>query len=200
MNIVRNLITFKIGWVACVMFAAAGQPLLSLLSVAAVVALHLSTVAAPAKETLLLLLASLLGLVWESALVAFGLVEYAGANGAWLAPAWIIAMWTLFATTINYGLSWVKRFWVYAALAGAIGGPMAFWGGSRMGAVVFPDLTAALLVIGIGWAFLLPLLALLAESITDSTLFEPGYQRRGLPVPRVAAQVQSLVNRGEAIR
>jgi hypothetical protein len=200
MNVLKNLVLFKLGWVACVMFAAAGKPLLSLLSVVAVVLIHLPQLAAPAKEALLLATAVLLGLVWESALVALGIVQYPGHEHAWLAPVWILAMWALFATTINHGLAWVKRYWVYAALAGGIGGPMAFYAGANLGAVTFPNTTIALVVIGAGWAVLLPLLALLSESIIDSTLFEPrGEARSTAPSARLAAQVQSLVQRGDAL-
>ncbi|MEJ2534421.1 MAG: DUF2878 domain-containing protein [Gammaproteobacteria bacterium] len=200
MNILRNLVLFKLGWIGCVMFAAAGKPWLSLLSVLIVVALHLPQLAAPLKEALLLATAVLIGLLWESALVALGIVEYPGHDHAWLAPVWILAMWALFATTINHGLAWVKRYWVYAALAGAIGGPMAFYAGANLGAVAFPNTTLAMVVIGAGWAVLLPLLALLADTIIDSTLFEPRDRSRpAAPSARLAAQVQSLVQRGDAL-
>ena len=200
MNVLKNLVLFKLGWVACVMFAAAGRPWLSLLSVGVVVLLHLPQLAAPAKEALLLGAAVLLGLAWESSLVALGIVQYPGHEHAWLAPAWILAMWALFATTINHGLAWVKRYWLYAALAGGIGGPMAFYAGANLGAVSFPNMPLALTVIGIGWAVLLPLLALIAETIIDSTLFEPkAGERPTAPSARLAAQVQSLVQRGDAL-
>ena len=71
-------------------------------------------------------------------------------------------MWVLFATTLNIGLKWVKRHWLLAAAAGAVGGPMAFFGGERLGAVILDDATVSLAVIGIGWAVLLPVLASLA--------------------------------------
>lgn len=201
MNIIQNLVSFKIGWVACVMFAAAGMPLLSLASVATVLVLHLLTVPAPAKEALLVVCAMAIGLAWESGLVALGLVSYTGHSGAWWAPMWIVAMWALFATTINHGLAWVKKYWVYAVLAGAIGGPMAFYGGAGLGAVSFTNTPLSLAIIGIGWALMLPLLALVAETIIDSSMLEPGVRKhRGMPAVRLAAQVQSLVNRGDAIR
>lgn len=201
MNIIQNLVSFKIGWVACVMFAAAGMPLLSIASVAAVIVLHLMTVAAPAKESLLLLGAIAIGLLWESGLVAMGLVGYTGHSSSWAAPLWIVAMWALFATTINHGLAWVKKFWVYAVLAGGIGGPMAFYGGAKLGAVTFEQTGLALLVIGAGWALLLPLLALLAETIIDSEILEPREEVKPAPAPlRLVTQVQALLNRGDAIQ
>lgn len=176
-HMIKNLAFFKIGWVACVMFAAAGEPLLATLSVAAVAVVHLVSVKVPVKEALLLLVAAVIGLGWESFMVWTGLVQFPGYESSLLAPYWIVAMWVLFATTINHGLSWAKRnLWV-AALAGLLGGPMAFFGGMNLGAVEFSHTAAALVVIGLGWALLLPVLTLVADTIIDSSLLEPGSGR-----------------------
>jgi len=172
-HILKNLVCFKIGWVACVMFAAAGKPGFAALSVAAVAAVHLVSIKIPLKEILLLVTAALMGLAWESFMVWSGLVVYPGHQAELLAPYWIVAMWVLFATTINHGLSWTKRSWWVASLAGLFGGPMAFFGGMNLGAVEFSNTWAALLVIGIGWGVLLPVLVRIADYIIDSPWLEP---------------------------
>lgn len=172
---IQNLAFFKVGWVACIMFAAAGKPVLSLLSVAIVAAIHLVRVAVPAKEAFFLLCAGLIGFAWESIVVNTGLLQYSGAaESARLAPAWIVAMWILFGTVINHGMSWLKRNWMIAALSGLIGGPLAFYSGSAMNAVQFSDTAAALALLGLGWAVLLPTLCLVSDTLTDSDLLEPG--------------------------
>jgi hypothetical protein len=176
---IRNLVLFKLGWVACVMLAAAGQPVMATLAVAAVVAVHLAAVPVKSKESILLVSAALIGMTWESLLVRFGIVGYPGyADTAGLAPYWIVAMWVLFATTINHGLRWIKRSWVVASGAGLIGGPLAFFSGAQLGAVEFSNTPLALASIAVGWAVLLPILALVADTIIDSAWLEP---RDGLP-------------------
>ena len=173
-NVVKNLVLFKLGWVACVLFAAAGKPLLATLAVAVVAAIHLVSVPVAVKEALLLMAACLMGLVWESILVATGVLQYPGhAAESGLAPHWIVAMWVLFATTINHGLRWVKKHWAVAAAAGLLGGPMAFFGGMNAGAVEFSHTLAALAVIGAGWAVLLPALVWISDIIIDSPWLEP---------------------------
>jgi len=125
-----------------------------------------------------------IGLGWESFMVWTGLVQYAGHESAVLAPFWIISMWVLFATTINHGLSWAKRnLWV-ASLAGLLGGPMAFYGGMNLGAVEFSHTAAALVLIGLGWALLLPALTLVADTIIDSSKLEPRTRRSSESAPR----------------
>lgn len=172
-HVVKNLAFFKIGWVACVMFAAAGQPLLAALSVLAVAVAHLAAVKAPMKELFLLLVAAGFGLGWESFMVWTGLVTYPNYESAILAPFWIVAMWVLFATTINHGLRWTKRSLWVASIAGLLGGPLAFFGGMNLGAVEFSHTAAALVVIGLGWALLLPALTVVADTIIDSQILEP---------------------------
>jgi len=176
---IRNLVLFKLGWVACVMLAAAGQPVMATLVVAAVVMAHLATVPVKSKESMLLVSAAVIGMTWESLLVRFGIVSYPGyTDAAALAPYWIVAMWVLFATTINHGLRWIKRSWIVASAAGLIGGPLAFFSGAQLGAVEFSNTLLALVSIGFGWAVLLPTLVLVADTIIDSDWLEP---RDGLP-------------------
>lgn len=170
----KNLVMFKMGWIACVALAAAGQPLWATVAVAFVVALHLAAVPVVVKEAMLLAASAVIGLAWESLLVWTGLVSYPASGAlAPLAPYWIVAMWVLFATTINHGLKWVKKSWAIAALAGMVGGPLAFYGGSAMGAVEFSHTLTSLLAIGAGWAVLMPLLALISDTIIDSSWLEP---------------------------
>lgn len=172
-NTIRNLVLFKAGWLACVIFAAAGNAPMAALSALAVAALHLVWAPVPRKEALLLTVAATIGLLWESFMVASGLAVYPEHASTFLAPYWIVAMWVLFATTINHGMRWMKRnLWV-AALAGLAGGPMAFYGGMKLGAVSFPDALIAFPVIAAGWAVLLPIVVVIADSIIDMEWLEP---------------------------
>ncbi len=148
----QNLVLFKAGWLACVFLAAVGKPALATLAVAAVVAIHLYRSPGPVKESAFLLCAGLIGLTWETFMVQAGLIEYpaSSATGGW-APYWIVAMWVLFATTVNHGFSWLKRHWMLTVVFGLVGGPMAFLGGAAMGAAQFSNTAVSITVIGIGW-------------------------------------------------
>ena len=174
-----NLVLFKLGWVACILFAAMGKPVFATLAVAVTVAVHLYRVPVPAKEALWLACAGLTGLLWESLVVWTGLIEYpVGAQAGLLAPYWIVSMWVLFATTINFGFKWIKRHWMLAAVFGLVGGPLAFLAGTAAGAAQFSNTTQALLLLATGWAVLLPLLSILSDTIIDSSLLEPKPKRQ----------------------
>ena len=111
------------------------------------------------REIRTLVAALFIGLTWESLLVAAGLVVYPTAPGPnSMAPVWMIALWANVACTIHYSLGWIRsRPWL-SALLGAVGGPLAFVAGEKLGAVSFPYPVQALAVIAAGWAVLLPLL------------------------------------------
>ena len=154
-----NLTLFKAGWLAAVFAAAASLPVLGTAVIGIAVAVHLWRSDEPRGEFLLLALAAAIGFVWESLLVYIGIVQY-GENTALAAtaPYWIVAMWVLFATTLNVGMRWLRKNLLVAAVFGGLGGPMSFLAGEKAGAVSFSDTTTALVVIGLGWAVLLPLL------------------------------------------
>ena len=164
-----NLAVFKVAWTAVVVSAAAGVPVVGAIAVAIAVGIRLWSCDNPEAEIRLLLVAATMGLAWESTLVLAGLLEYS--SGTWmpgLAPYWIVAMWILFATTLNSGMRWLRRSTAIAAVAGAIGGPLAFFAGASIGAVELASPVIALISIGIGWAVMLPFLVKLAIRLDDS--------------------------------
>ncbi len=157
--LVINLSLFKAGWLAAVFAAAASLPILGTAVIGIAVAVHLWQSDEPRGEFLLLALAAAVGFVWESLLVYAGIVQY-GPNTALAAtaPYWIVAMWVLFATTLNVGMRWLRKNLLVASIFGGLGGPMSFLAGEKAGAVTFANTSIALVVIGLGWAVLLPLL------------------------------------------
>jgi hypothetical protein len=157
-----NFVLFQAGWFACVQGAASGMAWAGALCVAAIVGWHVFHAADRSGELRLLAVALVLGLLWENLLARSGWLRYAGNDAhAGMAPYWLILMWALFAITLNGSLSWLKRRPWVAALFGAVGGPLAFVAGERMGAVVFvtPDSgLAALAALAVAWAAMTPFL------------------------------------------
>ncbi|WP_186830649.1 DUF2878 family protein [Mitsuaria sp. TWR114] len=93
---------FQAAWFACVLGAAHGQVAAGVMAVAAVVLLHLAMSPARAADLALTVLAMLMGLAWDSAMVRQGWVQYASPGPLpQLAPIWILALWALFATLLR---------------------------------------------------------------------------------------------------
>ncbi|WIO74831.1 DUF2878 domain-containing protein [Porticoccaceae bacterium LTM1] len=159
-----NLLIFQTGWLASVVGAANGYPWLSLLAVALLVPLHCAVVGRACKIDFQLMAALLIvGLCWDSFLQASGLVRFH--QGFWLgnaAPCWILALWILFSLTLNHSLGWLrKRLWL-GLLFGAVGGPLSYFAGEKLGALSLNE-NYSLLVIALGWALITPLCCWLAR-------------------------------------
>lgn len=158
-KILPNFVLFQLGWFACVLGGAGQWHVAGSLVAMAIVVFHLSQADQWAREMRLLLIALAVGVVWESVLVATGLLIYThGQLATWLAPHWIMVMWVLFATTFNVSLSWLKHRPILSVLMGAVGGPLAFLAGQSLGAVEIPNDTLAVLVLAVGWGLLVPLM------------------------------------------
>jgi len=166
MQKLANFLLFQIGWFACVLGAAYQMPLAGSLVALVIIAIYLTIVDTSFSEIKLMLLALMIGLIFESALVSGGLAIYSsGQLIDNMAPVWMILMWPLFATTINQSMGWLKNLHISAViLAGAISAPLAYFAGYRLGAVEFPDLTTSLVTISVAWAVLLPVLLSAAKS------------------------------------
>jgi hypothetical protein len=158
-----NFAAFQLGWFACVLGAASAAAWVGLLAAGLGIALHLALAERPGQESRLIVLAVLMGLVVDSLLVNSGWLRYASPGPLpGLAPYWILAMWALFATTLNTSMSWLKgRPWL-AVLLGAVFGPLSYLAGQRLGALEFVDCRPGMLALVFAWALAMPLLMLAA--------------------------------------
>jgi Protein of unknown function (DUF2878) len=162
-RIAVNFVLFQAAWFACVAGAAHEMPWLGIAAVLAVVAAHLLSAVTPATEAMLIVIAMGIGAVWDTLLAQTQWVTYApGALIANTAPLWIIALWGLFATALNVSLNWLKGRDVLGAVAGAIAGPMSYYGGAKLGGLTFNAPIKAIVALAIGWAIFVPVLMRLA--------------------------------------
>ena len=164
-----GFVLFQGAWFACVLGAASGQGAQAALGIAAVVAVVALLVAWSddrRAELRLIALALAIGVVWDSLLAHAGVVQYAspGPLPGW-APAWILALWALFAPMLREPLRWLHGRPVLAPLFGGVGGALSYAAAERLGACRFPDPTLALAVLGAGWALIVPLLVAAAQRL-----------------------------------
>jgi len=176
-----NIVFYQICWLACILGGASGMPLLGVAAVAVAVAYHLYRAEDARAEMILIAIAALVGAVWDSLLVAAGWLVYpSGTLIEGTAPYWIVALWVIFATTFNVSLRWFKQHLVLAALFGAVGGPLAYFAGARLGGVFFTDTVVALTALGLGWTLLMPAMMWLARRFN-------GYRESPSPGAALAA-------------
>lgn len=163
-RIAVNVIAYQCAWFACVLGMAQQRPLLGLSVAVATVLIHLLAARAPRRELVLVGVALATGLAFESGLVASGWVRmqsppYQAGGLPWL----LVVLWGAFATTLNVALRTIRHRYLVCAVLAAVGAPLAYAAGARLGAIEWVAALPALLVISIGWAVLLPMLMRVAQ-------------------------------------
>jgi hypothetical protein len=173
--ILQNFLLFQAGWFACVVGGASRDYTWAGAAVVAViVAVHLARANNIRNETLLILLTAAVGTAWDSGLMIAGLFTFHnGVVVSGIVPAWMIAMWVLFATTLNVSMRWMKGKYLLAAIFGAIGGPIAYYAGHRLGAVDFNDTQMTMIAVSVGWSVIMPTLMVLTTRFNGYQDIQP---------------------------
>ena len=111
------------------------------LAMAGLLALHFSWTPRGSwiKEARYVLGVTLVGLTADSLVHDLGGVLYPTSREAWpclISPPWIACLWAGFATMPRFSMGWLGRHpaWV-AVVFGAVGGPLGFFSGTRLGAI-----------------------------------------------------------------
>lgn len=170
-----NFVLFQAGWFACVLGAANGYPWVGPLAAGAALLAHFRWADRPRVEARLLAICVLAGLLFDALLLATGWVGFP--SGQWLpglAPYWMACMWLLFGTTLNLSMAWMHKRYSLAALFGAIGGPLAYLAGERLGGIMLTQQLPALIALAVGWGAITPLLVHMASKLN-------GFRHKPLP-------------------
>ncbi len=169
MRIAINVAAFYAAWFAAVLAAAKGWPVAAVGASLAVVALHLVLSARKGAEFGLIIASAIAGAGVETLLVQGGFASYASSGPfEGFAPLWLVGLWMAFATLVNVSLAWLKsRLWLAIVFA-AIGGPLSYYAGAKLGGMTLAEpVWISLTAIGMLWAVVFPALVILAR-VTDS--------------------------------
>lgn len=149
-----NALLFQLGWWVCVL----GGDGIAIAFVAGALLLYWRYARPDRAEWLCIALSAGIGCLLDSSLHAFGVLRFAE-TATFSIPLWLVALWLLFATTLNQSLRWLQARSLLAALLGAGAGPLSYWGGAQLGAAQFGIAApVACLVLAVCWGLLLPLL------------------------------------------
>ena len=174
-----DLAGFQLVWWACALGAGYGRRSTpGILAAALFLAIQMAIRGRSPTFYRTILAAGLIGFAGESLLVATGLVRYAAPwPSEHLAPAWIVALWLSFGTTLEIVRQLVgSRPILTGALLGAVLGPVAYCAAAHLGALTFPAASElGLLVIAALWGLALP--TLLTVQARSSKAHRPRWWR-----------------------
>ncbi len=164
MNVLINFVCFQISWFACVLGGAHNLAWYGVAVAGLNLILQLYMSKNRGLDFRLVLSALAIGLIFDAVPVQMGWISF-NTMPYWsdaLAPAWMLALWAMLATTLNISLAWLKPKPLLSILLGAISGPLAYWGGARLGAMQIVNMQASMIYLAIGWGFAMWLLFKLA--------------------------------------
>jgi hypothetical protein len=77
----------------------------------------------------------------------------------------MVALWFGFSTALNVSLRWMRQHMVIGSIFGFIGGPLAYISGEKLGAMQLVEFNTLMIVLGLGWALIVPSLLLLSTKL-----------------------------------
>jgi hypothetical protein len=165
-----NLVLFQGVWFLTVFGAAQGTNLFGLAGLGVFASIHYFIAHSFKTDFQLASIAMLLGLIIETALIQTNILNYVhNIIPQGIAPLWILLLWANLALTLNGCLRWLQGRYLLAAMLGAIGGPLTYFGGMKLGAATTDlPIATSLGVIAVIYAFVTPLLLLIARQITQA--------------------------------
>ena len=164
----RNLLNFALFqavWFLAVGGAASGSMWAGPAACVVFLGLHLAMIPegpGRSREFVYVLAVGLVGTLADSLLGALDATNYPTSRSAWphpIVPPWITSLWVAFAMLPRFSLGWLRGRPGLAVVFGAIGGPLSYLAGTRIGAVAVgeaPMLTWTAL--SIEYALVTPLL------------------------------------------
>ena len=164
-----NFVAFQIGWFSAVLGAGHEMPWLGIAVIPLVLLFNMAVSADWMQKLGIAAAAAVMGFTVDTILVAAGIFTPVPFLTPWpFSPLWMVALWVNQATTLNSCMAWLRGRYVAGALFGAMGGPLAYLGGARLGAASIPS-QSDLLILGIAWAAAFPGLLALNEFLRRRT-------------------------------
>jgi hypothetical protein len=170
---VTNLLSFGIGWFACVMGAANGTPSYGVAVAAMLLALNILVAEDPIHQARVIVTVGALGFTIDTILGLAGIFVFDPRtnNPAWLCPIWLVAIWMMFGSMLTASLKWLAPRGAIASIVGAIAGPLSYFAAAKIGALAIPaPIAPRIAAIAIIWALILPGLVKFANRTSQNSL------------------------------
>ncbi|MFN0135962.1 MAG: DUF2878 domain-containing protein [Phycisphaerae bacterium] len=167
MKLIANVLLFQAAWCASIFGAAAGNAWLGPACMAVLVVIHVLIASTRRADLRTIPICSAIGIIAEMLTTTISGTTFAAHTPAALPiPLWMAAIWPGFATLLNSSMAWMQTRPLIAIAFGAIGGPVAYYGGASAGAVRLGDSPAlALAAVAIQYAVLMPILCAIARTL-----------------------------------
>ncbi|MGI0116786.1 DUF2878 domain-containing protein [Zooshikella sp. RANM57] len=157
-----NALLFQVGWFICVLTGS----IPALFATLIILFIHFKWIGSWQIERDIILTTWLLGSALDSFLVQLNIIQLS--TPSLLIPLWLSCLWVLFATLLNHCLSWLQSKRLLSMLLAPPIAALSYFAGDKLTSVTIN--TTGLIIIGICWAGLFPLLLSFAQLFTKQNL------------------------------
>ena len=165
---ITNFILFQLAWFICVLGAAYNQTYFALMISVIILLVHFALIKKRLLELKLILAAGIFGFLFDGVLLNFDLIIYNDPGLPYpITPIWIVMLWMIFAMTLNHSLAWLSQKYYLSILFGAIGGPLAYIAGEKLGAITLLS-SNSIIMLCVGWALITPVLLIIANKLNKN--------------------------------
>jgi hypothetical protein len=153
-----NFAAFQMAWLIAVWGAAGGLTWLGPVAVLGWVSAYAFWQTAARADLALLVGAGVLGGIIDSVLVLLGVIAFPESAGpGFPTTVWMVALWVNFAAALRHSVGWLCGRFGLGTVFGAIGGPLAYLAGEKLGAINIQMVSGVV----IAWLIAMPCLLLL---------------------------------------
>ncbi len=163
-----NFIVFQVCWFACILGGANNLGWLGPLLVIITVPLQIYFLTEKYRaEILFVIICGLSGFFLETFMILSNVYTPLDQRWGQLSPPWMTALWFNFALLVSISLAWLKKRYGLAVILGGLAGPVAYWGGEKLGAItVNSTFGQGYLLLVLAWSFVLPCLIYVHSKLT----------------------------------
>lgn len=166
MNPFLNALGFQSAWWICVAGAGSWLEIPALIYCAALMCAHLYWSCHRWQEIKLAALVMSMGIVLDSGLQYFAVIDFHGLSVGPLVPFWLWLLWALLALTLNSSLNFLKtKPLVLSSVLGLVFGPLSYFAGASFGAASVERSSTNFWVLGLAWMLAMPAMVHQAQRI-----------------------------------
>jgi hypothetical protein len=169
MKIIANAAVYQLSWFLAVLGGNMGAWF-----AVGLLLLHLAFSSVRMADIQMMFLLLCIGLIVDGTLHQIGFISFK--ETGFPIPFWLVIVWLALAITPHHCLSWLKNRMFLSAVFGALGGPIAYWAGARLGAATFNwSLPLSIGTLAVIWAALWPSV-MYCSVVTSRSQLQPAQQ------------------------
>lgn len=152
MKNILNFILFQSLWLCCIFGAAHSVIWPASVIVLVMILQQLNPNFRHKNDGAFLYTCIILGFIMDSLLAYFGLIDYYYDLGfSYIAPFWIVFLWTGFALTLNHSMLWLLKKPRIGTLFIIIGAPLSYYTADKLKAIHINESVLTLSLISVMW-------------------------------------------------